>query len=173
MHQYSLDIQRIAPPLMAISYSYIVKTWQPVQSIMNSPRSIRSPRWSGFLILAPGVCAGGAGGRCIGISLGGSAAGALKDLLRLWPPANGGEPTEDLLFLSIMASDQLNPSPASSQYGVQGRTDENEVELGATRRIGADRRSTLTLTSSLGRPRGSCIWLEILVLCIRILTQGE
>jgi len=56
--------------------------------------------------------AGGASGGCAGISFGGSVAGALKDLLRLWPVANAFDPIEDLLFLSIMASDQLNPSPA-------------------------------------------------------------
>jgi len=104
---------------MAISYSYNFDTLQPVQSIINSPLSIRSPRWSGFLILAPGGGAAGAGGACVGISRGGSGAGALNDLLRLWPAEKGFDPIDALLFLSLMASDQLKPSPTCSQHIVQ------------------------------------------------------
>lgn len=80
---------------------------------------MRSPRWSGFLILAPGGRAAGAGGGWVGISLGGSAAGALKDLLRPWPGEKGFDPIEARLFLSLMASDQLKPSPRFRQHVVR------------------------------------------------------
>lgn len=82
---------------------------------MKSPLSILSPRWSGFLVR---MAAGAGEGR--GISLGGSGAGAgagaFIDLLRLWPDKNGlADVTDARLFRSLMASDQLKPSPALCQ----------------------------------------------------------
>lgn len=48
------------------------------------------------------------------ISRGGSGAVVLNDLLRVCPVEKGfPETTEALLFLSLIASDQLKPSPSS------------------------------------------------------------
>ena len=53
----------------------------------------------------------GTGGGAI-ISRGGSAAAALTDLLRVCPPEKAfAGVREALLFLSLIASDQLKPSP--------------------------------------------------------------
>ena len=76
---------------------------------MKSPRSILSPRWSGFFILI------GCGSTGFGISLGGSTT-AVETALGLLALAAKGLPEEkegDRFVLSLSASDQLNPSPIS------------------------------------------------------------
>lgn len=73
---------------------------------MKSPRSILSPRGSGFFILA-----GGSTG--LGISFGGSVVEMLAERGRT-PPWWKGLPEEkegERLDLSRIASDQLKPSP--------------------------------------------------------------
>jgi hypothetical protein len=82
------------------------------QSIIKSPRSIRSPKWSGFFIRV------GVGSTGFGISLGGSGALLLTVRTRLAPAANGlaeEEKDGERLVRSLSASDQLKPSPV---YGL-------------------------------------------------------
>jgi len=85
----------------------------PTQSIIKSPLSILSPRWSGFFILVMGSMG-------LVISFGGSGLEMLAERGRVAFEAKGlpDEKDGDRLVLSRMASDQLNPSPVQRQCPV-------------------------------------------------------
>jgi len=83
---------------------------------MNSPRSILSPRWSGFFILT-----GTGGSAAFRISFGGSGFELLTARGRP-PPCVNGLPEEnegERLDLSRSASDQLKPSPPVAEPGLE------------------------------------------------------